>query len=202
MRRWITLGTMFVLLLALCAAAPAPTSVSQPPGHTSMKNASLIEAEASFSEGNLVITLKTEEEPMAPYRIYIDADANGSTGFRHPAREKNGGEGADFIIENGALAQWAGAKDQRVSKWSPLPGFESLRTETLGNHQLSIFIQTTPLRVKEGDKIRVWVETVAPGGGKSEDMIPRDGPWEFQVPPGALKTAALSSADMARNQKF
>jgi hypothetical protein len=174
---------VWLLLLIFCAirlSAAQPNSVSQHPGKTDDKTASLIEAEASFRDGNLVITIKTEEKTTQWLRIYLDTDSNGSTGFRYANRA----EGADFIIEGNQLLLWGGGKKQTAWKWNAVPG--ALKFESVGEKQWSLFIPVSSLGVKESDKIRVIIESMSPNWGKTEDVLPREGPWEFEVSPGAL----------------
>jgi hypothetical protein len=178
----------FILITALFLGAQAgicesANSISQDGGQVSNKSASLVEAEASFDNDNLNITVKAEDLPdPSQIRVYLDTDADGSTGFSRPWR-KYGATGADFLVEDNELSAWDGDDSQSDWHWTVVAG--PIQTSPQGDNQLSYSIPLAPLKIKIGSQIRIFIESIA-ANGSTLDFIPRNSPWQVPVPQDAL----------------
>lgn len=179
---WFAVSLM--VLATLTAQSESPNSISQEPGRTKDKSASLVGAEASFDQGNLTIVMKAQAEPTQWYRVYLDTDYDGSTGYQHDWR-KDEGEGADFLVEGGTLSKWDGGKAQGEWDWEAVSG-GSVQTNSEGDNQLTFSIPLSALKVQGGDRIRIFIETMTANYEKTLDIIPRDSPWSVPVPADAL----------------
>lgn len=171
------------LLCATVGRCESANSISQDGGQVSNKSASLVEAEASFDGGNLNISVKAEDLPDPSHiRIYLDTDADGSTGFSRAWR-KYGATGADFLVDDNELSAWDGDGSQGDWHWTVVAGPVQAASEA--DNTLSYSIPLAPLKVKIGAQIRVFIESTA-ANGSTLDFIPRNSPWQITVPQDAL----------------
>lgn len=160
----------------LPSAAPRVQNFITQPGAASTD---LISGNAVFlwGAGQLNVTVQSNGAPIDSYRIFVDRDMNAATGFLHKG---NSTSGADFLVEDGQLYQFAGP-GQADWNWTLI---EPVTVRGVGTDRIQASLPFTKIGYTAGGNLGILVERLESAQGKASTLLPfSPGVWIAQSAP-------------------
>ncbi|NLG98565.1 MAG: hypothetical protein GX491_14515 [Chloroflexi bacterium] len=151
----------------IAGAPPAPPIVQNYLAQKGSQDTGLISANAVFLLGakQLNLTVQSSGAPIDGYRIFLDPDNSSKTGFRDG---DTGGIGADFLVENGQLYQFAGS-DQAAWEWAPVG---EVIAAGQGTDRVQVDLPFSQIGYIPGSNLGILVQQLD-ASNQPVDMLPR-----------------------------
>ena len=181
--------SMWILASLLCIVFGRPAlarvfvsatderSFHQSPGSASSGSVRLTSATLRVTETEWTFNIATETAgDLGLFHIYLDTDADASTGYQPPSRKPEA-LGADYLIEGNTLNVWDGASNHTAWSWKRV-GTVKVSRGMQGEIEVSVPLEQ--LRIKNSSYLRVLVETLTEKW-ESADTLPRQGIWDIDL---------------------
>jgi hypothetical protein len=153
------------------------TSYSQQAGSAPSASIRLTNATLRVTGTEWIFSIKTETHgDLGLFHIYLDTDADASTGYQPPSR-KSEALGADYLIEGSTLNVWDGGSNHAAWSWKHVGAVEVTRGM---QGEIAVSVPLEQLRLKNFSHVRVLVETLTEKW-ESADTLPRQGVWDIDL---------------------